>query len=204
MIALSPKNTFPFSLDIDARRTVRTSFVCRYPTADQLAEIDRLSNESIGKAEAEEKRLLLEAIKVVLVSMTPGSGPLVFSLDIDAGNLAAQVFVAKGDIKTMSELVDQTDDNSTTGAVAILRKAIGLCLESVPDLQSATISELREITHKSVKLARVAAAKAVEDLDTTDLWDVVNKIFVESRLSEIERKKSALRSAAAAMRRSAL
>jgi hypothetical protein len=187
------------SLDIDARRLVRTVFVCRYPTANQLAEMDQLMVQATGETE---KETLLKAARLVLVSMTPGSGPLTLSLDIDAGKEDAAVFTTNGQFKAMDELVKDVDAASVSGELAILQKAISLCLTTVPNLESATIGELREIVRKSVRLSRLAAAKTLEDLNTTDLREVLDTIYVESHLSENERKKSALQSAAAAARRS--
>lgn len=213
MIALNPDQVFSFSLDVEARKeeAQQTKFRCRFPTARQLAEIDRLTDEANDKPEAEQKRLLLEsaaAASTVLVLpriACPGS----FALDINAGKQDVPLYevlaVMPEQLAKAQALVEQAEGATPGIALPLVLEAIVILVDEPWDLEHATLGELLEIAGKAIQLSRLAAAKTLEDLSSLDLWEVVvRKIVRLSGLTENDRKKSALRSAAAATRRSAL
>jgi hypothetical protein len=68
--------------------------------------------------------------------------------------------------------------------------------------EAATISEKVSKLEEALKFAGIEDAILAE-LTVDQMWDLANKIPVESRLAEIERKKSALQSASAAQAKSA-
>jgi hypothetical protein len=221
MIALNPKQTFKFSLEVDEPRAeeCRTSFISRFLSAGMLAELDELTNEADVKSGEQERQLLIRAIAIGFVTLQQPAeavADVVLFLDIEADKPAAERTRFVFRLLTPEEIVevdrwrDQTAGERIVDVIRKRKEAIDVGLQEVRtplgepfDFASCTISELEELLGKIVRISRLAGALDLTNLATPDLWAVALKMIRLSRLTEIERKKSALQSASAAAAKSA-
>lgn len=221
MLALDPDQKFSFTLPEPppaaggggggGTEFMGRRFSSRFPSSRQLAQIDRLTDDAddpkLAPDEATRKKLILQALEMVEMLPAGDTRPaLRFILDIEAGKADATVFTVIEDAAAIAaaRALLETSVPTIAEEVKLLANAAAACVTADINLEDATKLELREIVTKALRLWRFSQARALSDLDSGDLLDVVIKVINLSRITENERKKSALQSAAAATRRSAL
>lgn len=217
MIALNPNQTFEFTLDSEngMPRSDRTVFVSRFLSSGALAEVDQLTNQAAEVLGTdEETELLLKALALGAVVLKPATRPdgdhLLILLDIEADKIPEQVTrftftVLNGDqLDRVRKALAETEHASPIAALPVLTEAFGVAqIRAQVKVSDLTISEIRELLGKACQTSRLARASHLKDLAASDLWDLLTRVLRLSRLTEEERKKSALQSASAAAARSA-
>jgi hypothetical protein len=224
MIALDPNQTFEFTLQIEEGKPTadRAVLVSRFMTARQLAHVDALTDQAAAAAASGEdpKPHLVAAVLVALAAVRLPANVVeketaAFSLDIDAGKpdgerpVFSTVLMGPADIGRSHDLLASADAGVPAQRLEIYEQAIAIAGIKPPGglddvAGSLTLSEMHEVIERAVRLSRVRllTIETLPELDEEDLWEIVLKQIRLSRLTEVERKKSALQSASAAARKS--
>lgn len=229
MIALDPKQTFDFFIEADAFKPDRRrlKFTSRFPTHLQLLEMNRCLARAEGMERKEPtpdlagaKKAVLEALAVTTVAMsvplTASEEAFAFSLDIEAAAAADcrttfhSHLLSKEELERAKQILnaaatlpdeEQVESLKTVIRMSVDRITVGAApTDGEQTIQGATMAELREIAGKAYVLSRLAHVVVIEDLEIGDLYDIAINLVRQARLTEIDRKKSALRSASLAAR----